>query len=54
MPATILGVMGAFLATWLGQVLGWCRPGEGAGLVGAVVGAIFVLLIWRALSRRGT
>lgn len=50
---TILGIVGAFLATFLGQALGWYRPGEGAGLIGAVVGAIIVLLIWSMLSRRG-
>ena len=43
---TILGIVGAFVATYLGQALGWYRPGEGAGLVGAVVGAIIVLLIY--------
>ncbi len=43
---TLLGVVGAFLATYLGQWLGWYRPGEGAGLIGAVVGAILVLLAW--------
>ena len=52
---TILGIVGAFLATWLGQALGWYAPGEGAGFIGAVVGAVIVLLIWGALAgRRGT
>ncbi len=49
---TVLGVVGAFVATWLGQALGWYRAGEGAGLIGAIVGAVVVLLIWGALSRR--
>ncbi len=49
---TILGIVGAFLATWLGQALGWYRAGEGAGILGAIVGAIIVLLIWSAVSRR--
>jgi uncharacterized membrane protein YeaQ/YmgE (transglycosylase-associated protein family) len=49
---TILGIIGAFVATYLGQALGWYRPGEGAGLLGAVVGAIIVLLIWGAVARR--
>lgn len=49
---TILGVVGAFLATFLGQALGWYQPGEGAGLIGAVVGAIIVLVVWGALSSR--
>lgn len=49
---TILGIVGAFVATFLGQALGWYQPGEGAGLVGAVVGAIIVLLIWGMISSR--
>jgi uncharacterized membrane protein YeaQ/YmgE (transglycosylase-associated protein family) len=47
---TVLGIVGAFVASWLGQALGWYGPGEGAGLIGAVVGAI-VLLIWGAVSK---
>ena len=49
---TILGIVGAFLATFLGQSLGWYGPNDGAGLIGAVVGAVIVLLIWGAFSRR--
>lgn len=43
---TILGIVGAFVATWLGQALGWYRAGEGAGLIGSVVGAIIILAIY--------
>ena len=49
---TILGIVGAFVATFLGQALGWYHPGEGAGLIGAVVGAVVVLLIWGAVTAR--
>ena len=49
---TVLGIVGAFVATFLGQALGWYQAGEGAGLIGAAVGAIIVLLIWGAVSRR--
>ena len=49
---TILGIVGAFVATFLGQALGWYNAGEGAGLVGATVGAIVVLLIWGAIAGR--
>jgi uncharacterized membrane protein YeaQ/YmgE (transglycosylase-associated protein family) len=49
---TILGIVGAFVATYLGQALGWYRPGEGAGLIGAVVGAIVVLFIWGVFTRQ--
>jgi uncharacterized membrane protein YeaQ/YmgE (transglycosylase-associated protein family) len=51
---TILGIIGAFVATYLGQALGWYRPGEGAGLIGAVVGAIIVLVIWGMVAGRNT
>jgi uncharacterized membrane protein YeaQ/YmgE (transglycosylase-associated protein family) len=52
---TVLGIIGAFVATWLGQAMGWYGPGEGAGLIGAVVGAVIVLLIWGMIaSRRST
>ena len=51
---TVLGIVGAFVASWLGQALGWYGPGEGAGLVGAVVGAIIVLLMWVAVMRQRT
>jgi uncharacterized membrane protein YeaQ/YmgE (transglycosylase-associated protein family) len=43
---TILGIVGAFVASYLGQALGWYSPGEGAGLVGAIVGAIIVLFVY--------
>ena len=49
---TILGIIGAFVATWLGQALGWYRPGEGAGLIGAIVGALVVLFIWHMIAGR--
>ncbi|KRE16927.1 hypothetical protein ASE63_14555 [Bosea sp. Root381] len=49
---TILGIVGAFVATYLGQALGWYGAGEGAGLIGAVVGAIIVLAVWAMLSNR--
>jgi len=49
---TLLGVIGAFLATYLGQAIGWYRADEGAGLIGAVVGAIIILVIWGLIDRR--
>ena len=48
----VLGIVGAFVATFLGQSLGWYRPGEGAGLIGAVVGAIIVLLVYGMVAGR--
>ena len=49
---TILGIVGAFVASFLGQALGWYNAGEGAGLIGATVGAIIVLLVWGAIASR--
>jgi uncharacterized membrane protein YeaQ/YmgE (transglycosylase-associated protein family) len=51
---TVLGIVGAFVATFLGQALGWYRGDEGAGLIGAVVGAVIVLLIWHMVANRQT
>ena len=50
---TILGIVGAFLATFIGQTIGWYRLDQGAGLIGAVVGAVVVLFIWHRLVVRG-
>jgi uncharacterized membrane protein YeaQ/YmgE (transglycosylase-associated protein family) len=49
---TILGIVGAFVASYLGQALGWYGPGQGAGLIGAVVGAIIVLFVYSLLAGR--
>jgi uncharacterized membrane protein YeaQ/YmgE (transglycosylase-associated protein family) len=52
---TILGIVGAFVATYLGQAIGWYRADEGAGFIGAIVGAVIVLAIWHLIAgRRGT
>lgn len=45
----VLGIVGAFLATWLGRELGWYHDGEAAGFVGAVIGSIIVLTIYRVI-----
>ncbi|HVX99344.1 MAG TPA: GlsB/YeaQ/YmgE family stress response membrane protein [Pseudorhodoplanes sp.] len=50
---TVLGIAGAFIATLLGQMLGWYRPDQGAGFVGATVGAVIVLFIWNRLVVSG-
>ncbi|MEP7241997.1 MAG: GlsB/YeaQ/YmgE family stress response membrane protein [Devosia sp.] len=49
---TILGIVGAIVASYLGQALGWYAPGEGAGLIGAIVGAIIILVVWGFIARR--
>jgi uncharacterized membrane protein YeaQ/YmgE (transglycosylase-associated protein family) len=49
---TLLGVAGAFVASFLGQSLGWYGPQDGAGLIGAVIGAVIVLAIFAYVRRR--
>ena len=49
---TLLGIAGAFVATYLGQALGWYKAGEGAGIIGAIVGAIIVLVVWGIFANR--
>ena len=48
----LLGIAGALLAGFLGQAVGWYRPGEGAGFLEAIVGAFVILLIYRLVLRR--
>jgi uncharacterized membrane protein YeaQ/YmgE (transglycosylase-associated protein family) len=45
----VLGIAGAFVATWIGQSIGWYRLDQGAGLIGATLGSIIVLFIWHRL-----
>ena len=49
---TLLGIAGAFVATYLGHALGWYQANEGAGLIGAVVGAIIVIVVWGMFAPR--
>jgi uncharacterized membrane protein YeaQ/YmgE (transglycosylase-associated protein family) len=48
----ILGIVGAFVATYVGQALHIYREGENAGLIGAVIGAVVVLFAWHLISGR--
>lgn len=50
---TVLGVAGALLATFGGQVIGLYRHGEGAGFFGATVGALIILFVWHRLVASG-
>ena len=52
---TALGIAGAFVATFLGQAVGWYRPDQGAGFIAATVGAVLVLFVWNRFmaSRSG-
>lgn len=51
---TILGIVGAFVATFIGQAVGWYGPNQGAGFIGAIVGAVIVLFIYGFFASRRT
>ncbi len=51
---TILGIVGAFVATFIGQAVGWYGPNQGAGFIGAIVGAVIVLFIYGFFVGRRT
>ncbi|GJE39485.1 GlsB/YeaQ/YmgE family stress response membrane protein [Methylobacterium persicinum] len=51
---TILGIVGAFVATFIGQAVGWYGPNQGAGFIGAIVGAVIVLFIYGFIASRRT
>ncbi len=48
----IIGVVGSFVATWLGQALGWYEVGQTAGWIGSIIGAIILLIIYRFFTKR--
>ena len=50
---TIIGIIGAFLATWIGQAIGHYSADQGAGFITATIGALVVLFIWNRLVARG-
>jgi uncharacterized membrane protein YeaQ/YmgE (transglycosylase-associated protein family) len=49
----LLGIAGSFIAGFLGRALGWYQEGEGAGLIGSIVGALILLAIYRLVAGRG-
>ena len=51
---TLLGIAGSLVATYLGQAIGWYRADQGAGFIGAVVGAVIVLAVYHAVTRRSS
>jgi uncharacterized membrane protein YeaQ/YmgE (transglycosylase-associated protein family) len=48
----LLGIAGAFVATYLGQAVGWYGPEDNAGFIGAVVGAVILLIAYRFVKGR--
>ena len=48
---TLLGIAGAFLATFIGQAVGWYEAGQGAGWIGSIVGAFLLLWIYQKFKK---
>ena len=48
----LLGIAGAFVGTWLGRVTGIYRNGESAGWIASIIGAVILLLLYRAIIGR--
>ena len=48
----LIGIVGAVVATWIGQSVGWYAPGQPAGFIASVIGAVILLLLYRMVSRR--
>lgn len=47
----VLGIVGAFVASFLGQALGFYAPGEQAGFIGSIIGAVVILFVWGIFAR---
>jgi uncharacterized membrane protein YeaQ/YmgE (transglycosylase-associated protein family) len=48
----ILGIAGSLIAGYLGRAAGWYEPGQGAGWIASVIGAIILLLIYGLIRKR--
>jgi uncharacterized membrane protein YeaQ/YmgE (transglycosylase-associated protein family) len=48
----ILGIVGAFIATWIGQAVGWYQVGQGAGFIASIIGALIILWIYGMVTRK--
>jgi uncharacterized membrane protein YeaQ/YmgE (transglycosylase-associated protein family) len=50
----LLGIAGAFVAGYIGRVVGWYQPGQPAGFIASVIGAMILLLLYRMIAGRRT
>lgn len=46
---SVVGILGSFVAAYIGQTLGWYLPGEGVGLLASILGAMIVLVVFRII-----
>jgi uncharacterized membrane protein YeaQ/YmgE (transglycosylase-associated protein family) len=47
----LLGIAGSFIATFLGRAVGWYQPGQAAGFIMSLIGAIVLLVIYRLFKK---
>jgi uncharacterized membrane protein YeaQ/YmgE (transglycosylase-associated protein family) len=50
----LIGVVGAFIAGFLGRTLGWYNEGEPAGFIASILGAILLLFLYRKVAKGGS
>ena len=50
----VLGIAGSLVAGYVGRALGWYQPGQPAGWIASVIGAIVLLVIWGMIRKRST
>jgi len=50
----LLGIVGSFVATFVGQAAGWYAPGASAGFIASVIGAVAVLWVYGKFFRKGS
>jgi uncharacterized membrane protein YeaQ/YmgE (transglycosylase-associated protein family) len=48
----VIGIVGSLGATWVGQAVGWYQPGQSAGWIASIAGAVILLLIYGAVMHR--
>lgn len=50
----LIGIAGAFIAGYLGRLIGWYQPGQPAGFIASIIGAMILLLIYRLIAGKRT
>lgn len=48
----VLGIVGSLVASYVGRALGWYQPGQAAGWIASVIGAIILLVVWGFVRKR--
>jgi uncharacterized membrane protein YeaQ/YmgE (transglycosylase-associated protein family) len=48
----VLGIAGSLIAGYVGRAMGWYQPGQPAGWIASVIGAIVLLVLWGIFTKR--